>query len=500
MHVHRLLVLLLAPQFGFLGATPAPSTVRPDAQRLARFITQLGSNDFKERQAATQALDALGPAALEALHKASQAHDPEVRRRAESLAHAIEKRVETAELLEPQHVRLVYQDTPLDEAVKDFARKTGFSIRLEGGSRAYEKKITLDTGETTFWQAFDQFCEKAGLKERVVQPETVQTTRAFQIQQGPRLGGVVISQHQTAPSAGEGPLTLVLGKEKSAPTCQAGAVRIRALPATGSAWSQAPPAGETLFVLEVTPQPKMGWQNIDTRIDRAIDDNDQNLAPILATSDDALRIAAALANNGAIIWDAQTGRPMVGSARQLPVRLKLGDKPSRTLKEIEGVVLAQVQTPPRTLLTVDKILKSAGQTNKNADGNQLKILDVKHKTGGAVMVRLQLEDPLPPGMIAFNRRGVMRINGALAKRGMVVSESQSSGGDASFALLDANGQSFRQEERNDSLSTNGRSICWEIELTYRPHEGQGEPAKLVYSGRRWVVIEVPFTLKDVPVW
>ena len=39
----------------------------------------------------------------------------------------------------------------------------------------------------------------------------------------------------------------------------------------------------------------------------------------------------------------------------------------------------------------------------------------------------------------------------------------------------------------------------EIELTYRPEEGQNAPARFVYSGRRVVLVEVPFTLKNVPL-
>jgi hypothetical protein len=243
----------------------------------------------------------------------------------------------------------------------------------------------------------------------------------------------------------------------------------------------------------------MGWHNIETRIDRAVDENDQCLAAVPASAD-ALNIAAALAN-GAVLWDAQTGRPALAGTRQMPVRLKLGDKPSRTLKEVEGVILAQVQTPPKVLLTVDKILKAAGQTVKNADGKQIKILDIKNLTNGTVVLRLQLEDVVgAPGMIAFNRRGVMRINGVVVRKGFVAGETQTSALDSSFTLLDANGHSFRLENHSEGITANGNTICWEMELTYRPHEGQGEPVKLVYSGRRWVVIEVPFTLKDVQLW
>jgi hypothetical protein len=36
-------------------------------------------------------------------------------------------------------------------------------------------------------------------------------------------------------------------------------------------------------------------------------------------------------------------------------------------------------------------------------------------------------------------------------------------------------------------------------FTFKPGEKQGEPAKLVLSGSRTLSVEVPFTLKDVPV-
>ncbi len=33
----------------------------------------------------------------------------------------------------------------------------------------------------------------------------------------------------------------------------------------------------------------------------------------------------------------------------------------------------------------------------------------------------------------------------------------------------------------------------------QPGKDQGQPAKLVYSGRKRVTIDIPFTLKDVPL-
>jgi hypothetical protein len=61
-------------------------------------------------------------------------------------------------------LRLEFKDTPVTEAVKQLVIKSGYRIVIQGDSRKLaERKVTLDTGETTFWQAFDQLCQKAGL-------------------------------------------------------------------------------------------------------------------------------------------------------------------------------------------------------------------------------------------------------------------------------------------------------------------------------------------------
>jgi HEAT repeat protein len=71
-----------------LGAG-AESTATP--AEIARLIRRLGSTDFDEREAAVKALEAIGPAALDALDVATADKDPEVRRRADSLLETIEQ-------------------------------------------------------------------------------------------------------------------------------------------------------------------------------------------------------------------------------------------------------------------------------------------------------------------------------------------------------------------------------------------------------------------------
>src|SRR5256885_14218301 len=85
--------------------------------------------------------------------------------------------------------------------------------------------------------------------------------------------------------AWNGRLILFDGKPPLLPTDHAGAVRIRALPGDRSAGQK---SGEPiLFLVEVTPQPKLPWYNIlDLRIEKAVDENGQDLASSLETRND----------------------------------------------------------------------------------------------------------------------------------------------------------------------------------------------------------------------
>src|SRR5262249_20531369 len=75
--------------------------------------------------------------------------DPEVRRGAAERVARIEQRLENERVLRPRRVRLVYKGTPLAEAVADFARQTGFPIRLHGDQARFAgRRVTLDTGDT----------------------------------------------------------------------------------------------------------------------------------------------------------------------------------------------------------------------------------------------------------------------------------------------------------------------------------------------------------------
>ena len=172
-------LLALGLGLGVLAATPAPaadSAEKPNADQITKLIKQLGSDDFDDREKATADLDAIGAPALDGLRLALKSPDMEVQKRAETLVARIEKRMESVNALRAKRVHLVYKDTPLDQAMDDFQRKSGYTIALsDPDNKLKDRKITLDTGDVTFWQALDQFCDKAGLKESdasaVAQPQ-----------------------------------------------------------------------------------------------------------------------------------------------------------------------------------------------------------------------------------------------------------------------------------------------------------------------------------------
>ena len=68
-------------------------------QRIARLIRQLGDDEFKKREAASQELKAIGAPALAALRQAAASDaDPEIRTRARQIVEAFDARARQLEL------------------------------------------------------------------------------------------------------------------------------------------------------------------------------------------------------------------------------------------------------------------------------------------------------------------------------------------------------------------------------------------------------------------
>jgi hypothetical protein len=485
---------------------PAPS---PESGSVAQLVARLGSPKFRDREDASRALDGLGAKSLSPLRQAAADPDPEVRRRAGALVARIEKRLETERLLEPQHVRLSYKETPVLEAISDFNRRSGWNLEVQGDrSGLADKKITLDTGDVPLWEALDQFCHKTGLNEPRPAPVKEQASHA-----SPQEDELIMQQrivvrrammmqrmayaHPDMPSGNQRHIPVAAGRYDPLPTSRAGAVRVRAMPPRTGIEGQAKGDGEYLFALEVLPEPRLRWQGIvQVRVDRAVDEHGQLLRQ-LSTPDDPM--AQFYGPNTVVLIDGGD-ISNVPSGKHTPVRLKQGQRPSKRLSELEGRVTAKVQTPPQPLMTVENILKAAGRTVHGPNGGSIKVLDVSRQQNGEVKLRVQIASGTASGI--WVNRGFARRRAVWAAGGrrMIITEDSGDQPAPTLALQDAKGHPFAMVgTQHMSVMRNwpAGEIVEEVELVFRPRDNQGAPARFVYSGPRTVAIDIPFKLKDV---
>jgi hypothetical protein len=478
------------PVLGLGLATPCAWAQLEEVDQVARLIRQLGSEQYSEREAASRQLDSVGPDCLEALRQATRDDDAEVRRRAAELVARIEQRLENQKLLTPRRIRLAYRDRPVAEALADFSQRSGYALQLHGNTAGLaDRKITLETDDIPFWEALGRFCAAAGLQER---DSGKPLPGPGQRQAGAKQ--IVILREQPVPASADPRIFLTDGPPPPLPTALAGSVRIQAVPLPrGNTVGE----GEALVTLEATAEPSLQWLGIlDVRIDRARDDQGQELSQPLAgmAANPAAGAETVWANGAAVIWDVD-GNSVNATPRQATVRLTGRKKPSQRLERLSGVLTGRVLTGPQPLAAIDNLLQSAGQSVDVPESGTLKVLDVTRQANGQVKLRIERQTPAP-GVILGN--GVVRVNG----RVIVMQQGGQVGRPAAseLSLEDGQGQAYQlvaQADKNTNFNPNG--LVQELELTFQPRPGQAAPARLVIHGRKTVVLEVPFQLENVPL-
>jgi hypothetical protein len=504
----RFLLLLLAAAIGTGWAAAGEPAKRQSAQQaaaeqVARLIAELGSDDFETRESAARQLEAFGPAAAPALRKAAGSSDHEVRRLALQVAEKLARKMEAAEALEPKRFRLAFRDMPLNFAVQEFQRIGGIRIQLDGVKG--DRKVTLDTGYTNFWDAFDKFCAAAGLVEKVFDTPSeggnegqmgypggwgrrrmmMWNGRFYQPQ-----------QDDVLPALQNGQYVLTEGKPAARPTYQAGALRFRALPAGTSLGRLGNLKGdkELIFGIEILPEPALAWEKVQSlHVTRAVDDQGQTLDVAQLSGDGDPQPNQF---DDMVFYSGDMGRAGGNNGGQrLPLRLTLGRKPSALIKELSGVATIKMQTSTQTLATVDNILEVRDKAFKGSDGSFLKVIEVKREEGGKFVVHVKVEQAQDEDAAAMNPWGWGGGMGWNPNGGESADSTVSTG---SLVLFDARGNLVRLVSKEQEPDPTG-SGNEEYRFTYQVVKGAPEPAKLVLQGRRPLSIDVPFTLKDVPL-
>ena len=217
------------------------------------FIEQLGSREFRAREAAAKALAARAEEALPAMRKARQHPDLEIRKRLEQLIADAER----VAILAPQRVTMKFEG-PLKEALGELSRISGYRIDLQGG--AQKQFVAIDVTNVTFWEALDRLSAQAGL---VLQ------------QHHDMNGGVILSaQNVVAPFVDyRGPFRVwATGFHYNK------SMTFGAIPRTPGAGPQR--TEQLSFMFSVVAEPKLPLLGLgQPRLAIALDDQDQSLVP-----------------------------------------------------------------------------------------------------------------------------------------------------------------------------------------------------------------------------
>jgi hypothetical protein len=596
-------VLLLGLGIALFNIPTTAAEKSTDAE-VAKLIKQLGSDEFAVREAATESLDKIGLPALPALRKAAKDGDAEISRRAEELVSRIEKRGETAAILAPKKVKLSFKGTPVPQAVDELRKQSGYNIVLQDPKNVLkDRKVTLDTGEVSFWEALDRLCEKAELIEdeptigRGTTPPGIRITPTpgagpgaapgapgikLEIEVRPleakpaaktlparEKGKVGLDEKAEKPAdktdapkpagrpaiglpaigvvAKPGPgfrpimnvpdqITLTDGKPAKLSTDYSSAIRIRALTKSDAVGKAAP--GHILLALQATPEPKIKWQNlVQVKINKAIDDQGQTLeqTAIALEKADPAKPGAGPVGGPTTLPALPIARPVYTSTHQnIPVQFKKGAKESKSLKELSGVITAQVLAPAKAFITVDDVMKAAGKTINGTEGGSIKILDVSKDKAGNITIRFELEAPagitpasgtggpvntLPTGVTPLpaptpTPRGAKpALRGALAADDapapapapgakialarvevVAVPNYRIAGLGDGLTLCDAKGNPIAVSFGRQVQIVDGKI---KQTMIYTVPAASAEPAKLTFMGQKPTTIDIPFTLKNV---
>lgn len=630
--MRTLFLLLLGLALIGLAAVPAPAS---DEATISKLIEQLGADSFADREAASKALDKIGTPALEAVQKATKSADAEVRKRAAELAGRIGRRAASEATLAPKMVRLEFKDTPVKEAVKALAEKSGYDIVLsDPEDKLKDKKVTLDTGKVTFWAAMEKFRAAAGIVEgdpntvnvappppamgprvpfagpaapaggavpravpappapapvaplppkdgkaekdadpapvapqlppkdgkvekeaeakeearvkeakvkedkakaeaAVREAAVLQLAAVMREVPPPAPGGAVPPKPMIAPrfvavapmgmamgyhvSVPHGQITLVPGEEKVVADTSS-SIRVRAV--DRKRYPVRAGEKEVGVILEVSAEPRLMLQQVQSlQIDVVEDDNGQKLTQVgheaaMEAPVGGLPLAPPGGGGAMPGWAGPragfTWFPPSSNGLHLLTGLKLtkGEKASKSLKRLEGVINANLLGAKEEMLVVESPGKAAGKSAKGKQGGEINVTAVTKQADGSVQLEFDFE--APNGVLAETRyRAAGSPNAATARGGLmrvvaggvalpVVMPGQSLYAPWGLTLQDDKGNAVMASIRPNNRKLPGGGGKLEYLATYQPgKDGKGEPTRLVYTGRRQVQAPIPFKLAGV---
>ena len=474
-------------------ADDIPAPIKSDPATIQKLIDNLGSSSFSERDQASKTIEAIGAPALPLLRKVAEDKDQEVICRAARLVQKLEEKVLTQAYLTARRVHLKVNDLSVLDAVTELQKLSGQQLDITGDRTGLmNRKITLDTGNVTVWEALQQLCQKGGMSEQVNVPNRNQPPMPVYrvpapVQPNQNRNIVLVDAKGTPPAL---------------PTSLNGSVRVRALPANSVPATN----GELHVVLEAVGEQRLqNFGVVDALFfDKATDDQGQRLELI---PENPFANQNMNFNNGFNRIMIVNGNvvPFGGASallhRTMVFRFKPGAKGATILKELSGKLILEALSPPEPLITIKDVRQAAGQTARGKAGNAIQVVSVENLGNGALKLQLVLES-VPEGNTAQNAFGnnVMVLNGNF--NGNINGVQFINGVPANNMptnypkLVDAKGKKYAPEVNLSRPEFNNGQILRHATLTYRP---EGQANQLVLEGQRSMHFAVPINLKDIPL-
>jgi hypothetical protein len=418
------------------GAEETATVVTAPTEKL---IAQLGSPDFKAREAAGKALAARGADALPAMRKAVAHPDPEVRQRLGILITDAERAV----LLSPKRVSMKLEGVPLRDAIAELAKLSSYKIEVQN-SGGVQPLVTLTAVDAPFWEVFDKLCIQGGL---VLQQH-------YDMNQGLVLYG----QNAVVPFVDyRGPFRLSASGfhyNKS--------LTFATLPRNAVGGGQR--SEQLSFSFNVVAEPRLPLLGLgQPKLTAAVDDQDQSLVPLqLGRTYETF--------HSGVYYGYRT------TVLQSQVQLAGPSVNARTVKLIRGSLPVTLLAEQRPEIVVDNILTVKNKKFEAKDVS-LDVEEVKETPGRIVNV------------VVTARRAGSKDNqydytwtNSLQQR---------------VELTDAKGGKFLTNGFN---WTNGTPTSAQGTFIFSDPSGKlGKPAKLTYYG--WVTVQhqVEFEFHDLPL-
>lgn len=450
-------------------------------------ITQLGHSRYTLREQAAKELEQMGEPALPALRKALQTSDVELRERAAKVIQRIEFRARSERLLQPPKMTIVFDETPLDTAIVELSRKLGLSLELDAKQVKNPKRpVTIKVEDVPYWEALARFYQAAGLVEFDDIPQAAASSQTMlekrEIVYGPRQ---MPKAHLLRLRDGTSQELLLTDKSMRVRVC-----------AKHPDNKYDDTRGEVFFKLKIDPTPSLSLQDIlGVEVRYAHDEHQRTL--VRATPPELPRVQndyeEMVVMNGMRTFVQNS---LFEHQRYTTVGLKTEGIRPKHLKELSGVVVAQVLTPPETLLTIADFTHNTAQNVATTEHYRCEVTGTRTSTTSSMIVTMKLDMNVVEDFLDMPIQFKGRVR-------PFVRIQRSGGGELGnglpkVAIRDQSGKTLKHSLIKMDGTSDGINMTYTIELRI----DQPKPTdqlSLALEGRRPATIEMPFTLKNVPL-